>query len=50
MNRFSKKSERNLSSCHPDLQILFREVVDTFDCCILEGNITSNPVFNETNI
>ena len=38
MNRFSKKSERNLSSCHPDLQRLFRVVLEIRDCKIVEGH------------
>ena len=38
MNKFSKKSERNLSSCHPNLQRLFRVVLEICDCAILEGH------------
>ena len=38
MVSFSKKSERNLSSCHPDIQRLFRVVLEICDCTILEGH------------
>jgi len=34
---FSKESEMRLSSCHYDLQVLFREVIKYFDCSILWG-------------
>lgn len=37
MPRFSQKSISKLSSCHPDLQALFFEVIKYFDCTILEG-------------
>ncbi|MBU2647880.1 M15 family peptidase [bacterium] len=37
MPSFSKKSLRRLSTCHPDLQRLFRAVVPMVDCTILDG-------------
>lgn len=37
MPKFSKDSFSKLSTCHPDLQVLFFEVIRTFDCTILEG-------------
>lgn len=37
MNEFSKQSWARLETCHPDLQLLFQEVVKHYDCSILEG-------------
>ena len=37
MPRFSKKSLRELDTCDPLLQYLFKEVVIHFDCSIIEG-------------
>lgn len=37
MNEFSKQSWDRLETCHPDLQLLFQEVVKHYDCSILEG-------------
>lgn len=37
MPKFSQQSISNLSTCHTDLQILFSEVIKTFDCKVLEG-------------
>jgi peptidoglycan L-alanyl-D-glutamate endopeptidase CwlK len=37
MPKFSQESFSKLSTCHIDLQVLFFEVVRTFDCTILEG-------------
>ena len=37
MPKFSKSSFSKLSTCHPDLQALFYEVIKTFDCVIIEG-------------
>lgn len=37
MPKFSQDSFSKLSTCHLDLQVLFFEVVRTFDCTILEG-------------
>jgi len=34
---FSQKSLGKLKSCHPDLQVLFLEVVKYWDCTVLEG-------------
>lgn len=38
MPRFSPESFSKLSTCHPDLQALFYEVIKTFDCLIMEGH------------
>lgn len=38
MPRFSSTSRTRLSTCHPDLQVLFQHVVQNFDCTILEGH------------
>ncbi len=37
MARFSKSSFTKLSTCHNDLQVLFYEVIKSFDCTILDG-------------
>ena len=37
MPRFGSKSKRELGTCHPDIQKLFKEVVRHFDCSVLEG-------------
>jgi peptidoglycan L-alanyl-D-glutamate endopeptidase CwlK len=37
MPKFSQESFSKLSTCHPDLQALFYEVIKNFDCVILEG-------------
>jgi peptidoglycan L-alanyl-D-glutamate endopeptidase CwlK len=37
MPKFSQSSFSKLSTCHPDLQALFYEVIKSFDCTILEG-------------
>jgi peptidoglycan L-alanyl-D-glutamate endopeptidase CwlK len=37
MPKFSQESFSKLSTCHPDLQAIFFEVVKSFDCTIIEG-------------
>lgn len=37
MPKFSKSSFTKLSTCHPELQVLFYEVIKSFDCQIIEG-------------
>lgn len=37
MPKFSNASLRQLFTCHTELQILFNEVIKTFDCTVLEG-------------
>jgi peptidoglycan L-alanyl-D-glutamate endopeptidase CwlK len=37
MQQFSPISKFRLSTCHPDLQVLFNEVIKYFNCTILEG-------------
>jgi peptidoglycan L-alanyl-D-glutamate endopeptidase CwlK len=37
MANFSSQSKYQLFTCHPDLQVLFNEVIKTFDCIVLEG-------------
>jgi len=38
MPSFSTSSETKLTSCHPDLVRLFREVIKERDCTVLEGH------------
>jgi peptidoglycan L-alanyl-D-glutamate endopeptidase CwlK len=40
MPQFSQASKDRLSTCHPDLQRLFNEVVKRYDCTIIEGHRT----------
>ena len=35
---FSIESKKLLSSCHPELQVLFYEVIKHFDCKVTEGH------------
>lgn len=37
MPMFSKESFSKLSTCHPDLQTIFYDVIKSFDCKVLEG-------------
>ncbi len=37
MPKFSEQSEELLKTCHPDLQAIFRQVIDVFDCKVLAG-------------
>ncbi len=37
MPKFSQSSFSKLSTCHSDLQVLFYEVIKSFDCTIIEG-------------
>lgn len=37
MFKFSNTSLQRLGSCHPDLQLIFNEVIKCHDCSILEG-------------
>jgi len=38
MPAFSKTSLERLSTCHPDLQTLFNEVIKYFDCAVIVGH------------
>ena len=38
MARFGRRSKERLSTCHPDLIVLFNEVVKEFDCSVLCGH------------
>jgi len=38
MPMFSPSSFSKLSTCHNDLQVIFFEVIKTFDCTVLEGH------------
>lgn len=38
MPSFSERSIRNLETCHEDLQILFLQVIRTYDCSIICGH------------
>lgn len=40
MNRYSLKSKENLTQCHPDLQLLFSMVLQSWDHTILVGHRT----------
>lgn len=37
MPKFSGSSIAQLSTCHHELQVLFNEVIKTFDCVVTEG-------------
>lgn len=37
MPKFSKQSLANLATCHVDIQVIFNEVIKTFDCIVTEG-------------
>lgn len=37
MPKFSQESFSKLSTCHIDLQVIFFEVVKSFDCTVLQG-------------
>ena len=37
MPKFSQLSFSRLATCHPDLQVLFYDVIKYFDCTILQG-------------
>ncbi len=37
MPQFGRASIEKLSTCHPDLQKLFNEVIKHYDCVILDG-------------
>lgn len=38
MPTFSQRSISNLETCHPDLRSLFSEVIEHFDCAVIEGH------------
>lgn len=38
MPQFGKDSLARLSTCHPDLQKLFNEVIKHYDCTVIEGH------------
>lgn len=38
MKQFDKMSSAKLDTCHPDLQKLFKVVLQGFDCRIIEGH------------
>lgn len=35
--KFSRKSMKELETCHPELQRLFKEVIKQFDCSVIGG-------------
>lgn len=37
MPKFSQSSKLQLDTCHPDLQVIFNEVIKFIDCQVLEG-------------
>lgn len=38
MNKYSKKSRKQLNSCHPDLRLIFETVLPLFDHSVIEGH------------
>ena len=38
MPRFSQRSLDRLAECHPDLQAVINEVIEHFDCTVIEGH------------
>lgn len=38
MPKFGKRSQDNLDQCHPDLQLVFNEVVKYYDCSVICGH------------
>jgi len=38
MPAFGRTSRSRLETCHPDLQRVFKKVVKTWDCSVLEGH------------
>jgi|2_EtaG_2_1085320.scaffolds.fasta_scaffold00705_6 peptidoglycan L-alanyl-D-glutamate endopeptidase CwlK len=34
---FGKRSNKNLNECHEDLRMLFRVVIEKFDCSVIKG-------------
>lgn len=37
MPSFGIASNKQLATCHPELQLLFNEVIKSFDCTVIEG-------------
>lgn len=37
MPSFGTRSEKQLATCHPELQLLLRRVVESWDCTVIEG-------------
>jgi len=35
---FGSTSKQNLSTCHPDIQKVFNEIIKYYDCSVLDGN------------
>lgn len=38
MPAFGKRSRDNLAECHPDLRLLFNDVIQHFDCSVICGH------------
>jgi len=38
MPKFSRRSNKRLDTCHPDIQKVMREIVKTFDCTVIWGH------------
>lgn len=52
MSEFSKSSKDKLDTCHNDLQVLFLEVIKSFDCTVVcghRGEEEQNKAYNEGN-
>ncbi len=40
MYKFGKKSKKQLKTCHPDIQLILKEVIKYYDFSVLEGERT----------
>jgi len=52
MFKFSHISKQRLSTCHPDLQVLFNSVIRSYDCfvaCGHRGEAEQNKAYEEGN-
>jgi peptidoglycan L-alanyl-D-glutamate endopeptidase CwlK len=50
MPKFGTSSKAKLATCHPDLQRLFNEVIEYYDCTVICGNRSKeeqDKAFNE---
>lgn len=40
MYHYGKRSEKNLETCHPDIQLILREAIKIIDISVIEGHRT----------
>lgn len=40
MYHYGKRSEKNLATCHPDIQLILREAIKIIDISVIEGHRT----------